>query len=170
MSITRIRRRWMYLLGFAVMVVASLGAVKWRDEYTEQGFEGKAKVRMSGITSPDVINASPELPAFISKPAAGTGFTPQTRLGFHVDNEWEPAIAADKFSHVYVLYPQYGGVPGCATCYSPTHDSPDQQRRRQDLGLAEGDLSSGLDGLPGGCSDRRGSGGRPDGLRGLAAE
>src|SRR5262249_37626067 len=48
------------------------------------------------------------------------GFTPQTRLGFPVNNEWEPAIAADRFGHVYVLYPQYDGVPGCPSCYSPT--------------------------------------------------
>ena len=37
-----------------------------------------------------------------------------------MDNEWEPAIAADRQGHVYVLYPQYGGVPGCPACYSPT--------------------------------------------------
>lgn len=55
-----------------------------------------------------------------SVPAPPSGFSPQTRLGFHVDAEWEPAIATDRFGHVYVLYAQYGGVPGCAGCFSPT--------------------------------------------------
>src|SRR5262249_24517513 len=51
-----------------------------------------------------------------------SGFTPQKRLGFNTanQNEWEPAIAADQYGDVYVLYPQYGGVPGCPACYSPT--------------------------------------------------
>jgi hypothetical protein len=48
------------------------------------------------------------------------GFAPQTRLGFTAGDQWEPAIAADRFGHVYVLYPQYGGVPGCDDCFSPT--------------------------------------------------
>src|SRR4029450_4423851 len=51
-----------------------------------------------------------------------SGFTPQTRLGFTVGDQWEPAIAADDYGSVYVLYPQYGGVPGCpaSACASPT--------------------------------------------------
>ena len=55
-------------------------------------------------------------------PALGlaTGFTPQARLGFSAGDQWEPAIAADRSGHVYVLYPQYGVVPGCASCPSPT--------------------------------------------------
>ena len=53
-------------------------------------------------------------------PAAPTGFAPQTRLGFTTGDQWEPAIAADRFGHVYVLYPQYLGVPGCPDCFSPT--------------------------------------------------
>lgn len=52
--------------------------------------------------------------------AAGTGFTPQTRLGYTVGDQWEPAIAADGFGHVYVLYPQYGQVPDCAGCPLPS--------------------------------------------------
>jgi hypothetical protein len=58
-----------------------------------------------------------------STPAAGpSGFSPQTRLGFHVGDQWEPAIAADGYGSVYVLYPQYKGVPGCpeTECASPT--------------------------------------------------
>ena len=43
------------------------------------------------------------------------------RLGYTTGDQWEPSIAADRFGHVYMLYPQYGGVPGCSpTCPSPT--------------------------------------------------
>jgi len=52
--------------------------------------------------------------------APAPGFAPQTRVGFTVGDQWEPAIAADRFGHVYVLYPQYLGVPGCPDCPSPT--------------------------------------------------
>jgi len=52
--------------------------------------------------------------------AANAPFTPQVRLGFPVGDQWEPAIAADGFGHVYVLYPQYGRVPGCASCALPS--------------------------------------------------
>jgi hypothetical protein len=52
--------------------------------------------------------------------AARAGFTPQTRLGFPVGDQWEPAIAADGFGHVYVLYPQYGRLPDCSGCPLPS--------------------------------------------------
>jgi hypothetical protein len=51
---------------------------------------------------------------------AASSFAPQTRLGFTSGDQWEPAIAADRLGHVYVLYPQYEGVPGCEDCFSPT--------------------------------------------------
>lgn len=51
---------------------------------------------------------------------AAARFTPQERLGFTAGDQWEPAVAADGFGHVYLLYPQYGFVPGCATCPSPS--------------------------------------------------
>jgi len=41
-------------------------------------------------------------------------------VGFTAGDQWEPSLAADGYSHVYVLYPQYGTVPGCATCPLPT--------------------------------------------------
>jgi len=49
-------------------------------------------------------------------------FTPQIRVGFSVGDQWEPDIAADAYGNIYVLYAQYGGVPGCPaiTCASPT--------------------------------------------------
>jgi BNR repeat-like domain len=49
----------------------------------------------------------------------GAGFSPQARLGFAQGDQWEPAIAADPYGHVYVLYPQYGSVPGCQSCVLP---------------------------------------------------
>ncbi len=47
-------------------------------------------------------------------------FAPQTRLGYHSGDQWEPAIAVDGRGHLYVLYPQYGVVPDCPNCTAPT--------------------------------------------------
>lgn len=52
--------------------------------------------------------------------ALAAGFNPQTRVGFTAGDQWEPSIAADRYRHVYVLYPQYNVVPGCSSCPSPT--------------------------------------------------
>jgi hypothetical protein len=52
--------------------------------------------------------------------AAGPGFSPQARVGFTAGDQWEPAIAADGYGHLYVLYPQYGVFPGCASCPLPS--------------------------------------------------
>ncbi len=52
--------------------------------------------------------------------AAKAGFTPQARIGFTVGDQWEPAIASDGFGHTYILYPQYGRVPGCRSCPLPS--------------------------------------------------
>nr|MDQ3003831.1 hypothetical protein [Chloroflexota bacterium] len=79
---------------------------------------GKAPTRKGKIKA-EVINASPIRPVSVSAAPPG-GFTPQVRLGFDVGDQWEPAIAADHFGHVYMLYPQYEGVPGCANCSNPT--------------------------------------------------
>jgi len=51
--------------------------------------------------------------------AAGPGFARQTRVGYTSGDQWEPAIAADGYGHVYILYPQYVTVPGCASCPLP---------------------------------------------------
>ena len=51
---------------------------------------------------------------------AVSAFTPQIRLGYRMGDQWEPAMAADGHGHVYVLYPQYGTTPGCATCTAPS--------------------------------------------------
>lgn len=52
--------------------------------------------------------------------AANPGFTPQARVGFTVGDQWEPAIAADGYGHAYILYPQYGRIPGCRACPLPS--------------------------------------------------
>jgi BNR repeat-like domain len=48
---------------------------------------------------------------------AATGFTTQARLGFPAGNDWEPALASDRYGHVYVLYKHYD-VTGQASCSS----------------------------------------------------
>jgi hypothetical protein len=81
--------------------------------------EEKAKGRRrSGIVLNEVVEASTYQPASLFQ--TESGFAPQTRLGFTTGDQWEPAIAADHYGHVYVLYPQYLGVPGCDECASPT--------------------------------------------------
>ena len=47
-------------------------------------------------------------------------FTPQSRVGYHTGDQWEPALAADGRGHLYVLYPQYGAVPDCPICTVPS--------------------------------------------------
>jgi len=82
---------------------------------------GKKGKSARGRVSPAVVAAPADQPAAAPKPGA-SGFSPQARLGFNVGDQWEPAIATDDYGGVYVLYPQYGGVPGCpaTVCASPT--------------------------------------------------
>ncbi|HVB72992.1 MAG TPA: sialidase family protein [Ktedonobacteraceae bacterium] len=49
---------------------------------------------------------------------AASGFTLQTRLGFPAGDDWEPALAADRYGHVYVLYKHYdvAGQTSCSSC------------------------------------------------------
>lgn len=44
-------------------------------------------------------------------------FTTQTRVGFPAGDDWETAVAADRFNHVYLLYKHYD-VPGQTSCPS----------------------------------------------------
>src|ERR1700730_9835176 len=46
-------------------------------------------------------------------------FTTPRRLGFVAGDDWEPAIAADRFGHVYTLFSHYGSDPACPACGSP---------------------------------------------------
>lgn len=118
----KIKIRRSHIAAVLLIVFVVIGMVARPEPLKELPFEmrieGRAKTRESGAQQ-FAINLSPNQPAFV-RSAGPTGFTPQTRLGFPVDNEWEPAIASDRFGHVYVLYPQYGGVPGCADCSNPT--------------------------------------------------
>ena len=58
--------------------------------------------------------------AIVPSVFAAAVFTAQRRMGYTTGDQWEPAIAADGHGHLYILYPQYGAVPGCATCTAPT--------------------------------------------------
>jgi len=109
----------LYFLAFlaflgALVAVLSLSELG-RGELDEE--EGKGK-RVSGQVEADVVAAVGGSARAATLPASG--FAPQTRLGYTLGDQWEPAIAADRFGHVYVLYPQYLGVPGCPNCASPT--------------------------------------------------
>jgi Neuraminidase (sialidase) len=79
--------------------------------------EGKGKAR--GEVLPIVVAAQGAF-AVEAPRVPDAGFAPQARRGFTVGDQWEPAIAADAYGTVYILYPQYFGVPGCSTCPSPT--------------------------------------------------
>lgn len=113
---------WKVLVVGAVVIALVVSLLTAWGNYQNEEFlktlKGKAPIRKGPINA-EVFSLPTNLT--VSVPAAAQpGFTPQTRLGFTVENEWEPAIASDQFGHVYVLYAQYGGVPGCPTCSNPT--------------------------------------------------
>jgi hypothetical protein len=58
--------------------------------------------------------------ALTANAIAASGFTSQHRLGYDQGDQWEPALATDAHSHVYILFPQYGPVPQCSGCIVPT--------------------------------------------------
>lgn len=101
--------------------VAALGAAAVLSACASPSGEAPSKKRVRDRIDPAVVAATPDAGVATGAlmPPPG-GFTAQTRLGYTAGDQWEPAIAADRFNHVYVLAPQYGGVPGCATCPSPT--------------------------------------------------
>jgi hypothetical protein len=103
------------LLAFAIVMSVWLPRTEF---YWEWKMEGKSKSR-NAVVRAEVVNSSPENKVVLAPPSP-SAFTPQVRLGFTSGDEWEPAIAADRLGHVYMIYPQYGGVPDCPTCYSPT--------------------------------------------------
>lgn len=115
------RQSWRVPLLVCLVFLSALMAFRWPvegDLEAEFEDEGKGK-RTSGQVEAAVVAAlAPQPIRAAALPTAG--FAPQTRLGYTSGDQWEPAIAADRSGHVYMLYPQYGGVPGCAECYSPT--------------------------------------------------
>ena len=77
--------------------------------------------RFHAVTRTVHTSALVLLVLFAAAPAAlAASFSPQTRLGYRIGDQWEPAMAADAHGHVYVLYPQYGVVPNCPACTAPT--------------------------------------------------
>lgn len=65
------------------------------------------------VANAHAINAERAIPALV-----GTQFSQQQRLGFRSGDDWESAIAADRFGHVYVMYKHYDVLKGqtCAGC------------------------------------------------------
>ena len=115
-TLTRPPRAW--IIGLVCLVL--LGALGARLLLPDQAGddEGKGK-RASGVVDASVVNA--QAIGSLTVAAAGpSGFAPQTRMGYTSGDQWEPAIATDRLGHVYILYPQYSGVPGCPACFSPT--------------------------------------------------
>lgn len=78
----------------------------------------KGKISRGKVLA-DVV-AARETENNVATPMPAAGFAAQSRLGYTVGDQWEPAIAADGHGTIYVLYPQYFGVPGCPSCPSPT--------------------------------------------------
>jgi hypothetical protein len=110
-------RLWFYLL-IAVAVLASFTLLTVAEGATPEG-DVKAKgKRRSGLVLDQSLHVPGSTVLAAAKPSAG--FAPQTRMGFTTGDQWEPSIAADRLGHVFILYPQYLGVPGCPTCPSPT--------------------------------------------------
>ena len=105
-------RRTVLVLAVLAALASAMPFVAARPRPTK----GKAS---RGKVLPEVVAASvAESSAAPAMPP--TGFAPQSRRGFTMGDQWEPAIAADGYGTVYVLYPQYLGVPGCPDCPSPT--------------------------------------------------
>lgn len=119
LTLSRPVRAFVFVV-LALALTASLGNAwgNYQQAEFEKGLKGKAPIR-KGQVDQEVINSSSAQPASVAAPSPG-GFTPQTRLGFHEGDQWEPAIASDRFGHVYMLYAQYLGVPGCEMCSNPT--------------------------------------------------
>ncbi|WP_346927470.1 sialidase family protein, partial [uncultured Arthrobacter sp.] len=109
------------IVGLLVLALAVSLFILWGNYQQDQflkTLKGKAPLRKGEIQA-SVVDASPI--RLVTVPSAPKGaFTPQMRLGFDTGDQWEPAIAADRFGHVYMLYPQYEGVPGCSNCSNPT--------------------------------------------------
>ncbi len=98
----------LYVLLIAALIVFGIYAYgNYQQHQFEKMLKGKAPTR-KGEVKAEVINASPRNAAVVLAAPQG-GFTPQARLGFTSGDQWEPAIAADRFGHVYMLYPQYEG-------------------------------------------------------------
>src|SRR6478736_9095398 len=110
-------RKHIAMVVLPALVLGSLLLLFAKPSEFEEEEEGKAKQRNK--IDFDVVNADAGGGA-VAAAAPASGFSTQTRLGFTAGDQWEPSIATDGFGHVYILYPQYKGVPGCPTCPNPT--------------------------------------------------
>jgi hypothetical protein len=115
LKINRSSLLWL-LLSLLLLLFAWL--LSTRFSQGEDVLERAKGLRRSGQILNTVVNAPAMVTASSAQGAAG--YSGQIRLGFASGDQWEPSIAADRFGHVYVLYPQYLGVPGCPACASPT--------------------------------------------------
>lgn len=108
-------RMWLYLL----VVLLAFAGIFLTLLIPNRDLEEKSKrQRRSGLVMSEVAGVLAFQPSTLRIPPSG--FVPQLRLGFTSGDQWEPAIAADRYGHIYVLYPQYLGVPDCPECTSPT--------------------------------------------------
>jgi hypothetical protein len=102
------------LLLIAVLIVVGLSSI------TSAKQQEPAKAKRKTVGPLASVIAAP-IPSGVFAPhAPPAGFSSQVRLGFYDGDQWEPAIASDRFGHVYMLYAQYYGVPGCDICGNPT--------------------------------------------------
>ena len=105
------------MVGSGIILVAIFIVVLaiWSGPRSEAA--GRARLRKGGIR-PEVVAAVSQ-PQAVAAMMPPSGFSSAVRLGFTAGEQWEPAIAADDFGHVYILYAQYSGVPGCNDCGDP---------------------------------------------------
>lgn len=114
----RAPRKQQFFVVLLLLILAALGASSLGGFNPAEQTPAKAKRKTVGPLG-SVITA-PIPSGVFAPPAPPSGFSPQVRLGFFNGDQWEPAIASDRFGHVYILYPQYYGVPGCDVCGNPT--------------------------------------------------
>ena len=117
----RISRSYLNIL-FVLLALAAfifLGLRSGGSAVVDEEQPAKVKRKTTGpqasVIAAPVPKKGPNAP-----PTPPSGFSPQIKFGFDVGDQWEPAIAVDRSGHVYAMFNQYYGVPGCDTCASPT--------------------------------------------------
>lgn len=114
--------RWSRSLASVLLIFTLFGLPSalrwWQTNQPSPEPEGKAKELPLPVRPSSLNPATLKPTTAAALPTAG--FAAQTRLGYTVGDQWEPAIATDRFGHVYILFPQYGEVPGCTACVSPS--------------------------------------------------
>ena len=114
--------RWISFTGLTLMFIILMGVSVWAFESltsrtlpcasgdvrlqcqigsVESEASQARERRTTGYVDRLVVNA-PIPETLTAAPLPATGFAPQTRLGFTVGDQWEPAMAADDVGHIYV--------------------------------------------------------------------